>query len=63
MKYLNQIIKGDCLKVLKKLPDKSISLTITDPPYNAKNIGPKEKVYSLGTMQLPLKEYKKFCKD
>jgi len=30
----NQIIQGDVLEELKKLPDKSIDLIITDPPYN-----------------------------
>lgn len=27
------IINGDCLEELKKLPDKSIDLVVTDPPY------------------------------
>ena len=31
---INQIIQGDCLKVLKDIPDKSIDLLYTDPPYN-----------------------------
>lgn len=30
---LNKITKGDCLELLKDLPDKSIDLVITDPPY------------------------------
>ena len=30
---LNTIIQGDCLEVLKTLPEKSIDLIITDPPY------------------------------
>jgi len=30
---LNQILLGDCLKLLKNLPDASISCVITDPPY------------------------------
>lgn len=30
---VNQIILGDCLEVMKKLPDKSIDLVLTDPPY------------------------------
>lgn len=29
----NQIIHGDCIDVLKTLPDKSVNLVITDPPY------------------------------
>lgn len=33
-KYLNKIIQGDCLKILKQLPDESIDCVITSPPYN-----------------------------
>jgi site-specific DNA-methyltransferase (adenine-specific) len=33
-KWLNQIICGDCLEVMKELPDKSVDLVVTDPPYN-----------------------------
>ena len=29
----NQIILGDCLPILKSLPDKCIDLLLTDPPY------------------------------
>ncbi len=32
--YLNKIIKGDCIEVLKKLPDNSVDLIFADPPYN-----------------------------
>ena len=28
-----QLIHGDCLKEMKKIPDKSIDLVLTDPPY------------------------------
>lgn len=30
----NKIINADCMDILKKLPDKSIDLILTDPPYN-----------------------------
>ena len=33
-KYINQIINADCMDILKELPDKSIDLVLTDPPYN-----------------------------
>ena len=36
-KHLDKIICGDCLEVLKEIPDKSIDLVLTDPPYNASN--------------------------
>lgn len=31
--YINKIINGDCLEVMKQIPDKSIDLVLTDPPY------------------------------
>ena len=31
--YKNKIICGDCLDVMRKIPDKSIDLILTDPPY------------------------------
>lgn len=35
--YLNKIINADCMEVLKKLPDNSIDVVVTSPPYNLKN--------------------------
>ena len=35
--YLNKIICGDCLTVMKQLPDKCVDLIVTSPPYNLKN--------------------------
>jgi site-specific DNA-methyltransferase (adenine-specific) len=32
-KYLNKVIQGDCLEVMKDMPDKSVDLVLTDPPY------------------------------
>lgn len=31
--YVNKIICGDCLEIMKGIPDKSIDLVLTDPPY------------------------------
>jgi site-specific DNA-methyltransferase (adenine-specific) len=31
--FINKIICGDCLEVMKDIPDKSIDLVLTDPPY------------------------------
>ncbi len=33
MEYLNRIICGDCTEVLKQIPDNSIDLIFTSPPY------------------------------
>lgn len=31
---LNKIYCWDCLELMKQIPDKSIDLVLTDPPYN-----------------------------
>ena len=35
-KYLNKIINGDCIEVMKYIPDNSVDLVLTDPPYGIK---------------------------
>jgi site-specific DNA-methyltransferase (adenine-specific) len=30
---INQVLQGDCLELMKRLPDKSVDAVITDPPY------------------------------
>ena len=35
--FFNRIISGDCLEVMKQIPDNSIDLVVTSPPYNLKN--------------------------
>jgi len=32
--FQNKVVRGDCLEVLKNIPDKTINLIIIDPPYN-----------------------------
>ncbi len=36
-KYLNRIICEDCLTIMREMPDKSVDLFVTSPPYNLKN--------------------------
>lgn len=31
--YCNKIFKGDCIEVMRKLPDSSVDCVITSPPY------------------------------
>jgi len=31
--FKNKVICGDCLEVMKEIPDKSVDLVLTDPPY------------------------------
>jgi len=35
-KYMNQIIQGDCLEIMKNIPDNSVDVTFADPPFNLK---------------------------
>ena len=35
--YINKIICGDSLEIMKSIPSESIDLVITSPPYNLKN--------------------------
>ena len=39
---INNVILGDCYEVIKSIPDKSIDLIVTDPPYEIDTIGSKE---------------------
>ena len=41
-KFLDRIVKGDSLEILKKIPDKTFDLVFADPPYNMQ-IGEKLK--------------------
>ena len=34
LKFFNRIVNGDCLKEIKKIPNKSFDLVFADPPYN-----------------------------
>lgn len=42
-KIKNTIICGNCLEVMKDIPDKSIDLVLTDPPYGVDYRGGKMK--------------------
>jgi site-specific DNA-methyltransferase (adenine-specific) len=35
--YLNQIVSGDSIKLMRELPAGSVDLVVTSPPYNLKN--------------------------
>jgi len=41
---INKIIHGDCLDILKNIPDKSIDCCITDPPYNISGYDNKKEI-------------------
>lgn len=63
-KFLNKIINSDVLEGLRSIPDNSIDLTITSPPYNKRNkaygwLVSKQK-YSHYDDYLPEEEYQKW---
>ena len=33
-KYLNQILCGDCIEIMRGIPDASVDAVFADPPYN-----------------------------
>lgn len=52
---------GDCREILPELP--KVDLVLTDPPYNAKDIGTHSKKYDTCTMQVSDEEYSAFCRE
>ena len=36
MLELNHVYQGDCLDLMREMPDKSVDLVLTDPPYGIK---------------------------
>jgi len=56
-KYINKIIKGDCLELLKKIPDNSVDMTFADPPFNLK------KKYNGYKDSLEFKNYIDWCDE
>ena len=53
--YINKIICGDCLEVMKGIPDESVDLVITSPPYNI------EIDYGVYKDNLEWQEYLDWC--
>jgi site-specific DNA-methyltransferase (adenine-specific) len=54
-RYLNKIIKGDCIELFKTIPSESIDVTFADPPFNLK------KKYNSNKDSLDLQEYLEWC--
>lgn len=56
MKYIDQVVHGDCLDLLAKVPTGSIDVTFADPPFNLK------KKYSQYIDKRELEEYLEWCR-
>jgi len=41
---INTIVQGDCLEVMKRLPDKSVDAVVSDPPYNTTNLAWEQSI-------------------
>ena len=52
---INKIITGNCLELLKEIPDESVDMTFADPPFNLK------KKYTNYRDSLEFKEYLDWC--
>jgi len=53
---LQELWLGDCLELMKKIPDKSIDLVLTDPPYN---IARKNNFNTMGSNGIDFGEWDK----
>ena len=63
MMQLNEIILGDCLKIMPTMENDSVSITIISPPYNiGKSIHHGEDMYKGYKDNLPDDEYYQFIK-
>lgn len=54
---INKVVQGDCLEVLKKIPDDSVDVTFADPPFNLK------KKYNSYYDKHEVQEYLAWCKE
>ena len=57
--YLNRVIEGDCLEVMKKIPENSIDMVLCDLPYGTT----QNKWDSIIPLDLLWKEYQRIVKD
>ncbi len=54
---INKIVTGDCLEIMKKIPDNSVDVTFADPPFNLK------KKYNKYYDKHEGEDYLEWCKD
>ena len=53
----NRIVQGDCIEVMRRIPDSSIDVTFADPPFNLK------KKYNKYYDKQEVSEYLRWCRD
>lgn len=54
---INKIIQGDCLEVMRKIPDNSVDVAFADPPFNLK------KKYNSYYDRHDIEKYLSWCKE
>lgn len=54
---INKIIQGDCLEVMRKIPDNNVDVTFADPPFNLK------KKYNSYYDRHDIEKYLSWCKE
>ncbi len=57
LEYVNQIIRGDALEIMRQIPDGSVDVTFADPPFNLK------KSYERYEDEKETREYLDWCKE
>jgi len=53
---INKIVKGDCLEIMRQIPDNSVDVTFADPPFNLR------KKYNSYYDKQEVQEYISWCK-
>ena len=56
-KYINKIVQGDCLEIMRDIPDNIIDVTFADPPFNLK------KKYNSYYDKHEVQAYLSWCKE
>jgi site-specific DNA-methyltransferase (adenine-specific) len=54
---INKVVQGDCLEIMRQIPDNSVDVTFADPPFNLK------KKYNSYYDKHEVQEYLSWCKE
>lgn len=63
MNFANQIIFGDCIDVMRKMPDECINLVLTSPPYDNLREYNKSSVWNFDVFQNAAREIARVLKQ
>jgi len=55
--FVNKIIQGDCLEIMREIPENSVDVTFADPPFNLK------KKYNSYYDRHDVQDYLSWCKE